>query len=39
MVAIIMTMVANNAVGFNKFNFVIRSGFKKKTHNFSNSVK
>ena len=36
---IIFTMIDNNAFGFNKWNFGIRSGFKKKTLNFSDSVK
>ena len=31
-------MVDNNTFRFNKCNFGIRSGFKKKTENFSNSV-
>ena len=35
----ITTMVDNNAYSFNKWNFGIRSGFKKKTCNFSNSAK
>ena len=32
-------LVDNSACSFNKCNFGIRSGFKKKTRNFSNSVK
>ena len=33
-----LTMIESNAFGF-KCNSAIRSGFFKKTHNFSNSVK
>ena len=36
MVTIIVTMLDNNKFGFNSG---IRSGFRKKTQNFSNSVK
>ena len=39
MVTIIVTTVDNNTFGFNKCNFGIRSDFKKKTSNFSNSEK
>ena len=39
MVTIIATMVDNNAFRFNKCNFGIRSGFKKKIQFFFNSVK
>ena len=39
MVTIIVTMVDKNTFNFNKCNFGIRSGFKKKTQNFSNYVK
>ena len=41
MVTIIVTMVDNNnnAYSFKKCNFWIRSGFKNKTFDFSNSVK
>ena len=35
---IIFIILDNNAFGFNKCNFGIISGFKKKAHNFSNSV-
>ena len=38
MVTIVLTMVANNVFGFNKCNFGIRTDFKKKIQNFSNSV-
>ena len=39
MIIIIVTIEDSNAFGFNKRNFGIRSGFKKKAHNFSYSVK
>ena len=39
MVTIIVTLVDNNTFGVNKCKFGIRSGFKKKTKNLSNSVK
>ena len=39
MVTIIVIMVDNNTFSFNKCNFGIRSGFKRKTQNFSNFVK
>ena len=39
MVTIIVTMEDNNTFGFNNCNFEIRSSFKKKTQNSSNSVK
>ena len=39
MATIIASMVDNNEYGFNKCNIGIRSGFKKKTCNFSNSAK
>ena len=35
MVTVIVTMADKTAFGFNKYNFGIRSGFKKKTNNFS----
>ena len=39
MVIIIVTIVDIDTFSFNKCNFGIKSGFKKKTQNFSNSVK
>ena len=39
MVTVIVTMEDNNTFGFNNYHFGIRSGFKKKTQNSSNSVK
>ena len=39
MVTTIVTMVDNNTFSFNMCNFGIISDFKKKTQNFSNSVK
>ena len=39
MVTIIVTMVDKNIVGFNEYNFRIKSVFKKKTPKFPNSVK
>ena len=39
MVIIIDKVVDSKAFGFNKRNLGIRSGFKKSTHNFPNSVK
>ena len=39
MVTIIVNMVENNTFSFNKCNFGIKSGFQKKTQNFSNFVK
>ena len=38
-ITIIVTIIDSKTFGFNKCNFGIRSGFKKKTHNFPNSVK
>ena len=35
MVTVIVTMADKTAFGFNKYNFGIRSGFKKKTNKFS----
>ena len=39
MVTTIVTMADNNTFSFNMCNFGIISDFKKKTQNFSNSVK
>ena len=39
MATIIASMVDNNIFGFNKCNFGIRSGFKRKAQHFSNCVK
>ena len=38
MVTVIVTVANNNTFGFES-NFATRSGFMKKTHNFSNSLK